>query len=392
MGLNGLRRVAILGSTGSVGVQALDLIERLPERFEVVALAAGRNADLLGRQVLKHRPRLVAIDDESRRRALEPMAREVGAELVAGGDGVMAVASHAEADIVLAAIVGAAGLRATYHAVSCGKTVALANKESLVMAGELMRRTSAEAGGTLIPVDSEHSALHQCLRGEKVEEVRRLILTASGGPFLHTPIEKLAGVTPREALRHPVWDMGKKISIDSATLMNKGLEVIEAHWLFSLPDDRIDVVLHPQSRVHSMVEMVDGSMMCQIGVPDMRGPIQYALGYPDRFAGPVPPLDLSRPQTLEFFPVDRARFPSLDLAYAALRAGGTTPVALNAANEVGVQAFLDSRIGFLGIARLVAAVLERHRPGRAASIEEVLESDGHARRIAAEVLSMEVLS
>src|SRR5438876_1925027 len=326
------RGVALLGSTGSIGVQALDLIDHFPERFEVVALAAGRNSGLLAQQIAKHRPRLVAIGDAARRRDLEPAARQARSEIVAGPDGILAVASHPAADVVLAATVGAAGLAPTYRALRAGKVVALANKESLVMAGPLMRRALAESGGSLVPVDSEHSALHQCLRGETIDEVRRLILTASGGPFRTRPLHELQDATPEEALRHPVWTMGRKITIDSATLMNKGLEVIEAHWLFGLPAERIDVVLHPQSSVHSMVEMVDGSVICQMGVADMRGPIQYALGYPTRFPGPVPAPDLSQPRTLEFFPVERERFPCLDLAYQALRAGGTIPAALSAAN------------------------------------------------------------
>jgi 1-deoxy-D-xylulose-5-phosphate reductoisomerase len=378
--------VAVLGSTGSVGVQALDLIARFPERFEVVALAGGRNAELLSRQVREHRPRLVAIGDARRRGDLEAAAREARSEIVVGAEGLLAAAGHPAADVVLAAVVGAAGLAPTYHALRAGKRVALANKESLVMAGPLMCAAARESGGSLIPVDSEHSALHQCLRGERIEEVRRLILTASGGPFRTTPIERLAGVTPEEALKHPVWEMGKKISIDSATLMNKGLEVIEAHWLFGLPGDRIDVVLHPQGSVHSMVEMVDGSVICQMGLPDMRGPIQYALGYPERFPGPVAAPDLSEPRTLEFFPVDPGRFPSLGLAYRALAAGGTAPAALNAANEVAVQAFLDRRIGFPAIPRLVAEVVERHRPLPAGSIEEIQEADRVARGMAEAIL------
>ncbi|HET6277766.1 MAG TPA: 1-deoxy-D-xylulose-5-phosphate reductoisomerase, partial [Candidatus Polarisedimenticolia bacterium] len=373
MGQTARKRIAILGSTGSVGVQALDLVARFPDRFEVVALAAGRNSELLARQTIAHRPALVAIQDESRRDDLQQAARAAGARLLAGADGVDEVAVHPAADIVLSAIVGAAGLRPTQHALRAGRTVALANKESLVMAGALMRRTAEEAGAELIPVDSEHSALHQCLRGESIDEVRRLILTASGGPFRTTPLEQLKSVTPEQALKHPVWTMGRKISIDSATLMNKGLEVIEAHWLFGLPPERIDVVLHPQSYVHSMVEMIDGAIICQMGAPDMRGPIQYALGYPRRFAGPVPPLDIGAEGSLEFAPVDRTRFPGLDLAYAALAAGGTAPAVLNGANEVAVQAFLDGRIGYLGIPRLVQEVLEGHRPGRAESIEDVMQ-------------------
>ncbi len=383
----GRRGVAILGSTGSIGVQALDLLARFPERFAVVALSAGRNADLLARQIAAHRPRLAAIGGAEGRDALRAAARDAGCEIVTGSEGLHAVATHPAADVVLAAIVGAAGLAPTFSALGAGKVVALANKESLVMAGPLMCRAAAESGGSLVPVDSEHSALHQCLRGETIEEVRRLILTASGGPFRTTPLADLASVTPEQALKHPVWEMGKKISIDSATLMNKGLEVIEAHWLFGLPGERIDVVLHPQSTVHSMVEMVDGSVICQMGVADMRGPIQYALGYPNRFAGPVPGPDLSQPRTLEFFPVDGERFPSLALAYEALRAGGTAPAALNAANEVAVAAFLERRIGFLGISRLVEKVLEGHRPNPVSSLEDVLDADRSARRAAAEVLA-----
>ncbi len=392
MGQGARRRIAILGSTGSVGAQALDLVARFPERFEVVALAAGRNGDLLARQIRAHRPDLVAIEDETRRNDLEPAAREVGARVLAGADGVDAVATHPEADIVLSAIVGAAGLRPTQHALAAGRSVALANKESLVMAGALMRRTAEQAEAELIPVDSEHSALHQCLRGESIDEVRRLILTASGGPFRTTPLEELSRVTPEQALKHPVWDMGRKISIDSATLMNKGLEVIEAHWLFGMPPERIDVVLHPQSFVHSMVEMIDGAIICQMGMPDMRGPIQYALGYPHRFAGPVPSLDVGAEGSLEFGQVDRQRFPALDLAYGALAAGGTAPAVLNGANEVAVQAFLDGRIGYLGIPRLVKEVLEGHRPQKIDTIEDVMQSDRWSRRAAEEMLSMRVFS
>jgi len=265
--------------------------------------------------------------------------------------------------------------------------VALANKESLVMAGALLMQTISKTGALLLPVDSEHSAVHQCLRGSRSEDVRRIVLTASGGPFRTTPIEELARVTPEQALRHPVWDMGRKISIDSATLMNKGLEVIEARWLFGLEADRLDVVLHPQSIVHSMVEMVDGSVLCQMGVPDMRAPLQYALGYPERFAGPVAAPDLAAQERLEFFTVDRRRFPSLDLAYGALREGGTAPAVLNAANEIAVSAFLSWRLDFPGIPRVVESVLRRHRPVPVTSLESVLEADAWSRGAAEEILS-----
>jgi 1-deoxy-D-xylulose-5-phosphate reductoisomerase len=384
------RRVAILGSTGSIGVQALDLAARLEDRFEIVALAAGTNADLLARQILRHRPRLAALADPAGREGLAAAARETGCAVASGEEGLRAVAEHPDADVVLAAIVGAAGLRPTWQALRRGRTVALANKESLVMAGALMRETAEQSGATLLPVDSEHSAVHQCLRGEQADQVERILLTASGGPFRTRPLESLARATPEEALRHPVWEMGRKISIDSATLMNKGLEVIEAHWLFGLPLDRIDVLIHPQGIVHSMVEMADGAMLAQMGTADMRGPIQYALGYPDRIRGPVERLDPIAAGPLEFLPVDGARYPCLALARAALRAGGSAPAALNAANEIAVDAFLHGRLPFPGIARLVQEVLDRHRPAPVRGLEDVLECDRAARRAAEEILSMKV--
>jgi len=387
MGDGARRAVAVLGSTGSVGVQALDLIGRFPERFEIVALAAGKNAELLARQIETHRPRLAVIEEEARRALLEPAARRARCEIVTGKEGLLAAASYPAADLVVAAVVGAAGLPPTYEALKAGKTEALANKESLVMAGALLMQTISKTGALLLPVDSEHSAVHQCLRGSRSEDVRRIVLTASGGPFRTTPIEELARVTPEQALRHPVWDMGRKISIDSATLMNKGLEVIEARWLFGLEADRLDVVLHPQSIVHSMVEMVDGSVLCQMGVPDMRAPLQYALGYPERFAGPVAAPDLAAQERLEFFTVDRRRFPSLDLAYGALREGGTAPAVLNAANEIAVSAFLSWRLDFPGIPRVVESVLRRHRPVPVTSLESVLEADAWSRGAAEEILS-----
>jgi 1-deoxy-D-xylulose-5-phosphate reductoisomerase len=386
------RRVAILGSTGSIGVQALDLAARLEDRFEIVALAAGSNADLLARQIRAHRPKLAAIADPSRRDALMSAAAETGCAVIPGEEGLRAVAEHPDADVVLAAIVGAAGLRPTWQALKAGRTVALANKESLVMAGALMRDTAAASGATLLPVDSEHSAVHQCLRGEQAGQVERILLTASGGPFRTRSLASLAQATPQEALRHPVWEMGRKISIDSATLMNKGLEVVEAHWLFDQPLDRIDVLIHPQGIVHSMVEMADGAMLAQLGTADMRGPIQYALGYPERVQGPVARLDPVAAGPLEFFPVEPERYPCLGLARAALRAGGSAPAALNAANEIAVDAFLNRRLPFPGIARLVQEVLERHRPAPVRGLEEVVECDRAARRAAEEILSMKVLA
>ena len=363
---------------------------RFEERFEIVALAAGSNAGLLARQVLRHRPRLAVLADPAGLGELAGAGRETGCAIAAGEDGLRAVAEHPEADVVLAAIVGAAGLAPTWRALKSGRTVALANKEALVMAGGLMRDTAAASGAAIVPVDSEHSAVHQCLRGERAMDVHRVLLTASGGPFRTRALASLAAATPEEALRHPVWDMGKKISVDSATLMNKGLEVIEAHWLFGLPLDRIDVVIHPQGVVHSMVEMVDGAVLAQMGTADMRGPIQYALGYPERFQGPVPRLDFAASPALEFLPVEKERYPCLGLARAAFHAGGSAPVALNAANEVAVEAFLGGRLPFPGIARVVEEVLGRHRTTKAQGLEDILECDRTARRAAEEILAMEV--
>jgi 1-deoxy-D-xylulose-5-phosphate reductoisomerase len=382
--------VAVLGSTGSVGRQALDVIERLPERFRVVALCAGSDATTLAAQVRRHRPALAALRDPAGRDVLEAAGRETGCDIVTGPDAAAAAAAHAEADVVLAAIVGAAGLQSTWEALRRGRVVALANKESLVLAGSLLEGALRRHGGSLVPVDSEHSAVHQCLRGERIEDVSRLVLTASGGPFRTRPLETFDTVKPGEALRHPVWDMGPKISVDSATLMNKGLEVIEARWLFGLPEERIEVILHPQGVVHSMVEMKDGSILGQMGVADMRVPILYALSYPERATASLPRFDFTSKRTLEFEPVEAKRFPCLGLARQALRAGGSAPVALNAANEVAVEAFLAGRLPFPGIARLVSEALERHTVAPMASLEDVLENDRTARRRAKELLSMQV--
>jgi len=387
MSANGRRAVAVLGSTGSVGVQTLDLIARLPEKFEVVALAAGRNVELLARQIEAHRPRLAAVAEAPRDWALREAARRARCEILAGTEGLLAAATFPGADVVVAAVVGAAGLPPTHAAVQAGKTVALANKESLVMAGELLQGIAGRTGACILPVDSEHSAVHQCLRGSRRGDLSRVVLTASGGPFRTTPLEDLPGVTPEQAIKHPVWTMGKKISVDSATLMNKGLEVIEARWLFDLRPEQVGVVLHPQGLVHSLVEMVDGSVLCQVGAPDMRGPIQYALGFPERFPGPVRPPDLSQRSPLEFFPVDARRYPSLELAYRALSDGGTSPSVLNAANEIAVDGFLSGRLDFPGIPRVVRAVLDRHRPSPATSLETILQADAWARGAAREILS-----
>ncbi len=379
-------KIAILGSTGSVGVQALDLIAQFPNRFEVVALAAGSRLELLGEQVRRFRPHLAALAREDKLSALQAICEPLGIAAVVGEEGLVQAATHPEADRVLSAIVGAAGLKPTLAAIRGRKIVALANKETLVMAGQLMLSEAQRNNALLLPVDSEHSALHQCLRGERREEVSRLILTASGGPFRLASREEMEAAGPQEALKHPTWDMGPKISIDSATLMNKGLEIIEAHWLFGIESSRIQVLLHPQSLVHSMVEMRDGSVICQMGTTDMRGPILYSLTYPDRWESPLPRLDLTSAPPLEFSEPDALRFPCLGLALEALEAGGTATVALNAANEVAVAAFLAGRVRFFDIPRTIEKVLEKHAPIPADSLAAVLQADQESRRWAEEIL------
>jgi 1-deoxy-D-xylulose-5-phosphate reductoisomerase len=377
------RRLAVLGSTGSVGVSALALVERFPERFRAVALAAGRNVELLAEQIRRHAPDLVSVADAAAAAELRARVPEVAGRILSGSEGALAVATHPEAEVVLSALVGALGLEPTLAAVRAGKDLALANKEVLVVAGELVTRAARERGVALLPVDSEHNAVFQALQGHNRAEVRRITLTASGGPFLHHTAAELARVTVADALRHPTWRMGPKITIDSSTLMNKGLEVIEAHWLFGLAAERIDVVIHPQSIVHSMVEYVDGSVLAQMAVPDMTIPIGYALAYPGRLPlGHLQPLDLPAAGALTFAAPDRARFPCLDLAYAALRAGGTMPAVLNAANEVAVERFLAGAIPYPAIATVVAAVMDAHGGARASDLEALLAADRWAREAA----------
>ena len=381
-----MRRLAILGSTGSIGVQALDVVARFPDRFEVVALAAGRNVERLAEQVRRFRPRLVAAADPAAAAALAGLV-PAGTEVVVGDDGVVAAATRPDVDFVLAAISGGAGLRSTAAAVEAGKDVGLANKESLVLAGELMMRLAAERGGAILPVDSEHSAIHQSLLGHNHTEVRRLILTASGGPLRGVAAEALAGVTPEQALKHPNWSMGDKITIDSATLMNKGLEVIEARWLFDVEPSRIEILVHPESIVHSMVEYVDGQVVAQLGVSDMRGPISYALAHPERIALDLDRLDLARVGRLTFEPPDPERFPAFTLAYRALEIGGTAPAVLSGADESAVAAFLAGRLRFDEIARVCAEVLEAHPRGPVSSVEEAIAASDWgqaeaARRVA----------
>ncbi|WP_207458503.1 1-deoxy-D-xylulose-5-phosphate reductoisomerase [Azospirillum sp. SYSU D00513] len=376
------RRVTILGSTGSVGTQTVDLVARDPERFPVEALTANRNVALLAEQARMLRPRVAVVADPAAYGALKDALAGTGVEAAAGPQAVEEAAAR-PSDWVMAAIVGAAGLEPTLAAVRRGACVAFANKEVLVCAGALMMEEVKARGATLLPVDSEHSAIYQVFDFARRESVERLILTASGGPFRTRDRAFMAAATPEQAVAHPTWDMGAKISVDSATMMNKGLELIEAHFLFGIPEGRIDILVHPQSVVHSLVEYVDGSVLAQLGTPDMRTPIAYALGWPARLATPAARLDLARSASLTFEAPDPERFPALRLARAALQSGGAAPTILNAANEVAVQAFLDRRVGFLGIERIVEDTLAAlpHRP--LGALADVRQADGEARRVAA---------
>src|SRR5678815_4778521 len=382
------RGVAILGSTGSIGCNTLRVIESLQtSRMRVVALAAKSNVEKLADQIATHLPEVVSVETEETAHYLRAQLFERDVDLpriVIGDEGLIEVATHADADCVVSATVGAIGFVPTLKALQAGKRVALANKETLVMAGELMTRAAQESGAELLPVDSEHNALHQCLRGEHPQEVRRIVLTASGGPFRTKSHHEMNQATVAEAMRHPTWSMGAKITIDSATLMNKGLEVIEAHWLFGFEADQIDILVHPESVVHSMIELVDGSVIAQMGVTDMRHAIQYALTFPDRHSTTLPPLDLTAISSLHFEAPDPRRFPCISLAYQALRVGGTLPAAMNAANEAAVAAFIDERIRLTDIPLVIEAVMDRHSVSPVLDIETVLEADKWARLDAAE--------
>jgi 1-deoxy-D-xylulose-5-phosphate reductoisomerase len=379
-----MKKLAILGSTGSIGHSTLSIVESYPDRFGVVTLAAGQNLELAFQQALRWRPRLISVAREEAAEKLEKRLRAAGAteiEVVWGSRGAVAVATHPEADFVVSAIVGVAGLEATYAAVKAGKALGLANKECLVAAGELITAEARRQKTPLLPIDSEHNAVHQCLRGGRMNEVERIWLTASGGPFLNTDPAEFAAISVEQALNHPTWKMGRRITIDSATLMNKGFEVIEACRLFALPPARVRVIIHPQSTVHSMVEFVDGSLLAQISVTDMRLPILYALTYPDRIHSELrfPVLELRQ---LDFAPPDLERFPCLRLAYEAVEAGGSRTIALNAADEVAVAAFLQRAIPFQGIPAIIEAVLEETPVRHPESIEEVLAVDSEARLLA----------
>jgi 1-deoxy-D-xylulose-5-phosphate reductoisomerase len=384
-----LKQIAIIGSTGSIGRQTLAVVEAMPEeRFGVVALAAGNNVEELEKQVSRHRPELVSVGTAALAEDLTERLRAAGLdklpEILHGAEGLVAVATHPGAATLVSAAVGVVGLEATYAAVKAGKQVALSNKEVLVAAGEIVMAAARAANLELLPVDSEHNAIHQCLRAGCRNEVKRLILTASGGPFRKTPLAQMASATPEQALAHPNWRMGRRITIDSATLVNKGFEVIEAHWLFDVRPDQIEVVIHPQSTVHSMVEFVDGSILAQLGPTDMRMPIQYALTYPERAASNEIALDWEKLHRLDFEKVSTRRFPSLRLAREALKRKGAFPCAFNAADEVAVEAFLARRISFCGIPELIERVLSRTQQIRVSAISDVLEADSEARRIARE--------
>ena len=386
--------LCILGSTGSIGRQCLCVVKNASDRFHVVALCAGKNLELLAQQVRDFAPKLVVVGNSEWIEPLRERLRNLGVsptvQVACGVSGQIEAATHSEVDTVVSASHGTTGLVATYKAIQAGKRIGLANKEVLVAAGELVTRAAREGGAEILPVDSEHCAIHQCLRSGSHAEVRRLILTASGGPFLRTPRKHLDRITPEEALQHPIWKMGGRITIDSATLMNKGLEIIEAHWLFGFPSEKIDVLIHPESVVHSMIEFRDGSVMAQMSVPDMRLPIQYALNYPDRLAmnGDSQGLDLIALSKLRFAAPDTRRFPCLGLAREALRKGGSLPCALNAADEVAVEAFLAHRLRLSDIPRVIERVLEQTTHAQSCrSLDDVLECDHEARCRALELVT-----
>ncbi len=386
------QRITILGATGSIGASTLDVIARHPDRYEVVALTGLRRLDVLEAQCLRHRPRYAVVGDEADAAKLSEALAGSGTEVLGGTEALEYVAALDDVDTVMAAIVGAAGLMPTLAAVRKGKKVLLANKEALVMAGELFMTEVARSGATLLPIDSEHNAVFQSLPerfdGDLAEVgVRKILLTASGGPFRTVPLETLAHVTPEQACAHPNWSMGRKISVDSATMMNKGLEVIEARWLFNASADQIEVVVHPQSVIHSMVQYIDGSVVAELGNPDMRTPIAHALAYPERIEAGVPSLDLFEVARLTFERPELERFPCLALAYRALRSGGTAPAVLNAANEVAVEAFLGGRLSFLQIPEVIAATLDAVDAGPAADLDAVLAADAAGRRAADRIMS-----
>lgn len=381
-----MKNIIVLGSTGSVGENTLKIVSQFSDKFRISALAAGKNLVLVQEQIQKFRPSIVSVSDSDHAAKLRDFCSGVKTEIVFGREGLLKVATCPEGELVVSAIVGAAGLLPTLAAINAKKNIALANKETMVMAGEMVCQEARSAGVTILPIDSEHSAIFQALSGNQKKDVRKIILTASGGPFLHFDRDQKAKVTPEAAVKHPKWEMGKKISIDSATLMNKGLEVIEARWLFGFPVEKIEVLIHPQSIVHSMVEYIDGSVMAQMAIPDMRGPISYAIYYPERLSLNLPPLDLASAGTLSFSPPDNEAFPCLSYGYEALRTGGTQPAVLNAANEEAVAAFLDGKMGFLKIEEVIKRTMECHRPRPIQTLDDVLYADSWARKEACRLI------
>ncbi len=377
-----MRSLTILGSTGSIGLSTLDVVRQHPEKFSVSCLAAGQDVKALAAQIKEFMPDAVSVKDAESAKKLEALLEEYKPEIFYGVEGASAIAAADGSDMVVSAIVGAAGLVPTVNAINAGKHIALANKETLVVAGQLVSDLVKQYNVRLLPVDSEHSAIFQSLEGHRKEDVERIILTASGGPFRNTSAEELKNVRLEQALKHPQWSMGAKITIDSATMMNKGLEVIEAHWLFNMPAEKIAVVVHPQSIIHSMVEYIDGCVIAQLGSPDMRAPIAYALSYPERCVSGIQKLDLVKTGTLTFEEPDMARFPALGLAFDALKAGRTYPAVLNAANEIAVAAFLDKKIGFTDIAATVDKTMQAHQAYTPVELDEYLQADRWARETA----------
>ncbi len=382
-----MKSIAILGSTGSIGVSTLEVIRAFPDRYRVVALSAGHNIELLQQQIEIFQPLVVSVASSQDADRLLPLLRDAEVEIACGIEGMIRCATVAAADMVVAAVVGAVGLVPTLAAIKVGKDIALANKETLVTAGNLVMAEAAEQNINIIPVDSEHSAIFQALSGQRRDDVRRLLLTASGGPFRNTSRDRFATIKPADALAHPNWEMGRKISIDSATMMNKGLEVIEARWLFDIPAEMIDVHIHPESIIHSLVEYRDGAVLAQLGIPDMKTPIAYALSWPQRLPLEQPPLDLCEIGKLTFFHPDLERFPCLGLAYTALAMGGTAPAAMNAANEVAVDAFLCDRLSFVAIPKVIERVMEHHQGGELTTVEQALQADLWGRQQAEELIN-----
>lgn len=382
-----MKNIAVLGSTGSIGVSTLEIVRAFPERYRIVALSAGNNIDLLQQQVETFRPQIVSVVSEQDAEKLTQRLNGIGVQVVYGIEGMICCATVPESDMVVAAVVGAAGLVPTLAAIKSGKDIALANKETLVTAGHLIMAEVARQKVNLIPVDSEHSAIFQSLAGHRREDVRRLILTASGGPFRKYGSAQFKNISPADALAHPNWEMGRKITIDSATMMNKGLEVIEARWLFDFPADKIDVHIHPESIIHSLVEYQDGAVMAQLGVPDMKTPIAYALSWPERLPLAQQPLDLCQLGQLTFSEPDLEHFPCLRLAYEALAQGGTVPAVMNAANEVAVEAFLNNRLSFLGISEVIETTMSQHQGEDLTTVEQALQADLWGRNKAQELIS-----